>query len=232
MKDLLKEVNKLASPYTRHLGIFDPHKYNLSATVIGCGAVGSFISVGMAKMGVIDQTLFDMDTIEIENLPVQLHVRSKLGENKAVATKAMIEDMCPEDTKIETKGKWCALDHVKSDIVVSAVDSLHTRKVIWEAVKMDPSCRLLLDTRIGGQMMKCYAINPTDLADVKLYDASFPKTKEGMEGSELPCTERGVLDISMFSAAFVLRSMRRWIVKQKKESYRVYNFQEEIQNIL
>lgn len=230
MKDLAKAAAKLASPYSRHLGIFDPHKYNLSATIIGCGAVGSFVAVGMAKMGIIDQTLFDMDTTELENLPVQLHVRSKLGENKAIATKSMIEDMCPEDMQVTTMDKWTALDHVKSDIVVSAVDSLHTRKVIWEAVKLDPSCKLLLDARIGGQMMKIYAINPTDLKDIKLYDASFPK--DNMDGVELECTVRGVLDVSMISAGLLIRSMRRFIVSGKKESYRICNLQDEIPNIM
>ena len=137
------------SPYTRHLGIFDPHKHKLSASIIGCGAIGSFVSVGLGKMGITTQDLFDFDTVEIENLPVQMHRKAFLGKNKAEATKGLLQELCAEETAIETMGKWEG-DELETDIIVSAVDSLEVRKAIWEKVRLNPRHSLLVDARIGG----------------------------------------------------------------------------------
>lgn len=229
MKDLAKAALELASPYSRHLGIFNPHKTPLSVSIIGCGAIGSFVAVGLAKMGVKEQVLWDMDVVERENLPVQMHLRKSLGKPKTDATKALVEECCPEDMDIRTFGEWRALDHVKADVIVSAVDSLHVRKAIWQTVKYDPSCKILVDARIGGQMMKIYAINPMSSTDIKLYDASFP---ENMEGSELPCGLRGVVDVSFMATALLIRAIRRFVATGKKEAYRVANLEGEIPNIM
>jgi molybdopterin/thiamine biosynthesis adenylyltransferase len=228
--DLVSEALKTASPYARHLGIFNPHRLQLSASIIGCGAIGSFVSIGLAKMGVVDQMLFDMDQVEIENLPVQLHSREHLGLNKAEATKAMIALLAPEgDSKVSAFGKWEG-QSLKSDIVVAAVDDLEVRKAIWEGVRYDSAVKILLDARIGGQMAKCYAISPTSPEDIKLYDKTFPKGD--MKGADLPCTERGVLDVSMFTSAVLINQMRRYIVSHEKESYLAFNFSGPMKNIM
>lgn len=229
MDSLIKEAMEVASPYTRHLGIFNPHKHPLTATVIGCGAIGSFVAVGLAKMGVRDQRLWDMDSVEIENLPVQLHVKDGIGKNKADQTAGMIGQMCPEKSEISTYGKWEG-QPIKTDIVVSAVDSLEVRQGIWQTVRYDNAVKILVDARIGGQLVKLYAINPTDEKDMKLYDATFPKGD--MKGSELPCTQRGVIDVSLFASAILIRQIRRWIVSQEKESYLAFNLAGEFRSIV
>lgn len=229
MDSLVKEAMEVASPYTRHLGIFNPHKHPLTATVVGCGAIGSFVSVGLAKMGVKDQNLFDFDTVEQENLAVQLHTKSSLGKNKAKATMAMIEDMCPEKSGITTFEKWDG-QAIKTDVLVSAVDSLEVRKAIWDSVKYDSAVKILLDARIGGQFIRTYAIDPTSPKDIKAYDATFPKGD--MKGSELPCTERGVMDVSMFAAAILINQLRRWIVSKEKEQYLAFNLSGPLRSIM
>jgi molybdopterin/thiamine biosynthesis adenylyltransferase len=226
---IAKAAGEIASPYARHLGIFNPHKHKLSATVIGCGAIGSFVAVGLAKMGVRDQTIYDMDSVETENLPVQLHMKSWIGREKTLATKHLIEECCPEDVDVSVKGEWKALDHhPKTDIVVLAVDSLEVRKAVWETVKYDSAVSLIVDARIGGQAMKLYAVNPNDTADIKTYDGSLASTK----GSDLPCTERGVIDVSMIASGLLIRSIRRWVVTQKKETYRVVMLDTDFPNIV
>ena len=228
--DIVKDALEVASPYTRHLGIFNPHKHKLSASVVGCGAIGSFVAVGLAKMGVKDQRLFDMDKVEIENLPVQLHMKDWIGEDKTAATANMVKQACPEEVDLVVKGEWHATEPLKTQIVVSAVDSLTVRKAIWETVRYDSAVKILLDARIGGQMMKVYAVDPASPEDIKKYDASFPKGD--MEGSELPCTERGVIDVSLFASAMLIRAARRWIVSGKKEIYRVFDLSSDFPNII
>lgn len=227
MDSLVKEALEVASPYSRHLGIFNPHKNQISATVIGCGAIGSFVAVGLAKMGVKDQTLYDFDKVEIENVPVQLHGKQWIGGNKAEATRQMIDMLSPEKSNIEIRDKWDG-QSIKTDVVVSAVDDLDVRKAIWQGVKYDSAVKILVDARIGGQAMKLFAIDPCNEKDIKEYDGSLKSTK----GSELPCTERGVIDVSLFASALLIRSIRRWIVSQKKETYRVVMLDADFPNIV
>jgi molybdopterin/thiamine biosynthesis adenylyltransferase len=227
--DLVGEAMKIASPYVRHLGIFNPHRHQISASVIGCGAIGSFVAVGLAKMGVKNQVLFDMDTVEQENLPVQLHMRSGIGKNKAKQTAWMISEMCPEDTDIVCHEKWEG-QPLKTSVVVSAVDDLEVRKAIWQEVKYDPTVKILVDARIGGTMAKVYAVSPTSEKDIKLYDATFPKND--MRGSDLPCTQRGVLDVSMFTASILINQIRRFIVSNEKETYLAFNLQGPLKSIM
>jgi molybdopterin/thiamine biosynthesis adenylyltransferase len=228
MDQLVKEAMEVASPYTRHLGIFNPHKHQLSATVIGCGAIGSFVAVGLAKMGVRDQTLYDFDTVEEVNIPVQLHGKQWLGANKAEATRQMIDMFSAEKLNITVKAEKWIDQPLKTDLVIAAVDDLDVRKAIWMNVKYDNAVKVLLDARIGGQAMKIYAVNPTDDKDIKEYDKSLASTK----GSELPCTERGVIDVSLFASALLIRAARRWVVAGKKETYRVILLDADFPNII
>lgn len=229
--DVKTELSGVTSPYTRHLGIFDPHKHPVSATIIGCGAVGSFVAVGLAKMGIKRQRLYDHDTVEIENLPVQMHGKGSIGQHKVAATYATILSACPEEDVQQMVDpiatKW-EDQPIRTDIVVSAVDSLEVRKAIWQSVKYDPAVRILADARIGGQAMKIYAVSPVSPDDIRVYDDSF----KSMNGSELPCTERGVIDVSLFSSALIIRAIRRWITTGRKETYRVFDLSGEIPNMI
>ena len=210
--------SEIATPFTRHLGIFDPHKNKISASIVGCGAIGSFVSVGLAKMGVVEQELFDFDKVEIENLPVQMHQKSFIGKNKAEATRETVKELCPISVDISINEKWDG-QSLQSDVIVSAVDSLEVRKQIWESVKYDSSIKILVDARIGGQAIKVFAIDPSNPDDIKIYDNSLKST----QGSELPCTERGVIDVSLFASSLLIRSIRRWIVSKQKEPYLVFD---------
>ena len=216
------------TPYARHLGIFDPHKYNLSASVVGCGAIGSFVSMGLAKMGIVRQDLFDFDKVELENLPVQMHKKESCGTNKAEATKDLLKEVCAEKVDVDVFGRWDESVSLETDIIVSAVDSLEVRKEIWEVVRLNPSHSLLVDARIGGQGIKIYAIDPMNTDDAKIYERSL----ECLKGSELPCTERGVIDVSLFASALLIRAVRRWTVKHEKETYRIFDLGSKINSML
>lgn len=232
LSDLVKKAEGVASPYARHLGIFNPHKHNLSVSIIGCGAVGSFVSIGLAKMGVIRQTLFDFDTVDKENIAVQMHEVGKIGCNKAIATRDMLCQMCPETPEIDAvTEKWDG-QALKTEIVVPAADSLRVRKQIWEQVKYDSAVKIIADARLGGQFIQVFAVDPCNPDDVKAYEASFPKDEKGMEGAELPCAERGVVDMSLFSAAFIIRSIRRFIVSGRKETMMKFNMAGEFKSIV
>ena len=76
---------------TRQLDLIPLNVLNKPVTIIGCGAIGSFLGLQLAKMGMTNLTFFDHDTVSIENMSNQFYPRSAIGQNKASALYDMLE---------------------------------------------------------------------------------------------------------------------------------------------
>ena len=59
-------------------------------TVIGAGAVGSFTTFTLAKMGIGKITVYDHDTVELHNIPNQLFSRRRTCDQTKVDALAEI----------------------------------------------------------------------------------------------------------------------------------------------
>jgi molybdopterin-synthase adenylyltransferase len=72
--------------FIRQRDVLPPDKLaKLAISVIGCGAVGSFTVLTLAKMGITDITVYDGDKVEEHNLPNQWYKLDHLGMNKTDA---------------------------------------------------------------------------------------------------------------------------------------------------
>ena len=47
--------------------------------------------------------------------------------------------------------------------VISAVDSMTARQMIWKSVKLKQRVGLFIDARMGAEVLRVYALRPTDL---------------------------------------------------------------------
>lgn len=107
----------------------------LSATVVGCGALGSMSSQHLARAGVGRITIIDRDIVEIENLQRQiLFSEEDTGKPKAAAAQAhlaainseirvegLVEDLNPRNASEMIKG---------AHVVVDGTDNMETRYLI------------------------------------------------------------------------------------------------------
>ena len=119
--------------FTRQQDILPPEKLaKLSITVIGCGAVGSFTVLTLAKMGITDITVYDGDTVEEHNLPNQWFKVDHRGMNKTDALWDTIHDF----TGVELKANAYHYEReTLRGIVICCVDTMDTRLKIWRGVK-------------------------------------------------------------------------------------------------
>ena len=119
--------------YRRQLDILPPDRLaKLNVTIIGCGAVGSFTCLTLAKMGVTDITVYDGDSVEEHNLPNQWYRPDHVGWNKTDALYDVIYDF----TELELKAH--ARHYTReplTGIVICCVDSMDARLKIWREVK-------------------------------------------------------------------------------------------------
>lgn len=129
-----------------------------TVVVIGCGAIGSRLSLELVRTNLIGQiVLYDFDTISKDNLTNQIWMTSEIGQYKVVALKRRIHFINPNsefkvlavDAPFE-KGSY--LTYGAS--IFSCVDSMRVRKDIWESIDDSQS---FFDCRIDFDSFRVYS---------------------------------------------------------------------------
>lgn len=153
---------------TRQLDIIPTSVLGEPVTIIGCGAIGSFVSLYMAKMGFERQTLIDFDTFDVVNMNSQFCRRKDEGKPKAQAVAELVEDFT--GVKVE----WVNAKYTGGafpGIVIAAVDSMLVRKLIWDEHKEKGfRTKLIIDPRMSAEFAALYAVEPMDRAAGEKYE--------------------------------------------------------------
>jgi len=194
--------------YHRQLDLVRPDALNIPITVVGAGGIGSFTVLALAKMGCGNLWVYDFDTVESHNLPNQLYREKDIGRPKVEALK----DMVQEFTGIEIKAFNTRVDGKGfGGIVVFAVDSMDERMKLWEGVKYNPRVPLLIDGRMGAEVMRVFSIVPTDPDDVRRYEAELYPSSEAFSA---PCTARAIIYTAFSVAALIAGQVKKYVAGQ------------------
>jgi len=174
-------------------------------TVIGAGAIGSTTCVFLGKMGACGLQVWDADTVESHNWSNQLYRDEDIGKLKA---SALIEVM--EAFGGHTPNAVAAryVDQPLSEVVISAVDSMESRKVIWKSVRKQPEVRLYLDARMGLETLVVHAVRPQTREDRISYAKSLCSDTEALQE---PCTARSVVYTPLMAAAVLCNLVKRYV---------------------
>lgn len=216
--------------FTRQRDLFDPDKTRASVTHVGCGGVGSFAALALAKLGVHDMKLIDPDTVEEHNVPNQLFKHrlsfdsnlSQVGVPKVTALRDLIAEFADPEVITVTQSRLedTPPEFFNSDVVVSGLDSMEARSALWERLRWKIAPRLLLDARLAGQMVVLYAVRPMLPSDVEAYEKTLYSDEEALEVS---CTSRGVIDVGFFVAALITRNVRAYYANETVASQTFLN---------
>lgn len=194
--------------FTRQRSWFDPDKINASVTVVGCGGVGSFTAVALAKLGVRSLRLVDPDVVEEHNIPNQMFPVEAVGQPKVVAMRDVVDQLA-DDVDVETLvSRLEDVDQqvLDSDVVVSALDSMEARVSLWERLRFRLRPELLLDARLAGQYVVLYSARPSLPSDVEGYEQTLYSDEEALEVS---CTARSIIDVGFVVASLITRAVRQ-----------------------
>ena len=109
------------------------------AVVIGVGAIGRQVALQLAALGIPAMSLYDPDTVEIENLAPQGFWESDLGRAKVTAVAEVAQKQypaieiaeLPERFRASSIRAWPTTS--KEIAVFCCVDAIDTRKLIWQA---------------------------------------------------------------------------------------------------
>ncbi len=166
--------------------------------VIGTGSVGSYVVLALAKMGVNDITVWDGDAVESHNVPMSLYRPSDIGRLKVIALKEIIRDFT--GTEITVVPEMYSGERLTRRCVVSCVDTMAARALLWSRINGSATIPLFCDTRTNQAYVEVHATRPAFREDVDRYAATFFSDEEAAPHY---CGLHGAVFVSMYAAQVV-----------------------------
>jgi sulfur carrier protein ThiS adenylyltransferase len=200
--------------YTRQKDWYDPDKVSAACTIVGCGGIGSFTALALAKLGVQRLNLVDFDTVDEHNIPNQLYGVDWVDSPKVEALEATLSAYAGLDDVL-TFERPLQDGIPRAPVVISALDSMTARAALWEQVRYKLDVKLFLDGRLAGENIILYAVDPTNPTDVKGYEDTLHSDEEG---SDLPCTGRSIIDVGFAIGSLMTRAVRRHYAGEAREA--------------
>jgi molybdopterin/thiamine biosynthesis adenylyltransferase len=193
--------------FLRQLDLVKPEALETPVHLIGCGGIGSFTALALAKLGCPCLHLYDDDRVEEHNIPNQLFRTSDIGRPKVEALAEILEGFAGVRP-------WRHLRRIEGErlqgIVVSGVDSMATRKSLWQkAVRHRAGIPLFLDGRLGAEVCRLYAIRPADPDDVRCYEQSLYDDSQAVP---LSCTAGAIIYTGFAMASLIADQVKRFAV--------------------
>lgn len=174
-----------------------------SITIIGVGAVGRQLALQLASMGAIRLQLVDFDRVEDSNVASQGYAEADLGQPKVTATAEACQRVNSNIIIDAIDGRFRRSMDV-GDVVFAAVDSIETRRIIWEAV--GPRVAFFADARVTAETIRILAVG--DLASAEHYPRTLFPSAEAHAGS---CTSKMTVYAGAIAAGMLLSQFTRWL---------------------
>lgn len=193
----------------RQRGLIPPEKLaQVHAIVIGVGAIGRQVALQLAAIGVSRLTLYDHDHVAVENLAVQGYWPEDLDQPKVQATAKVCRQIVPDIniTQVPERYRRQAgkMPQNGSTVVFACVDSINTRKMLWESFRSQVA--LFLDGRMNAEVIRVLAAD--ERTDPDLYPSTLFPEQDAQTG---PCTARSTIYAASIAAGLMVAQLARWL---------------------
>ena len=173
------------------------------ATVIGVGAIGRQVALQLAAMGIPSLQLVDFDVVEESNLASQGFLEKDLGRLKVEATADLCRQINRKLEVHEIRGRFRRSMEI-SNVVFSCVDSIDTRRLIWQGVKDRSS--FFCDGRMSAEVLRILAVS--DPASREYYPTTLFAGAEAYAGS---CTAKTTIYCANIAAGMMLAQFAKYL---------------------
>lgn len=201
------------NPFTRFADIVPTDALgSLRVVMIGAGGIGAPAAICLAKCGISQLEIWDFDRVGQENIGPQMYGPRQIGQPKVNVIKRMVgqqSDWCEikaVNSRYDSSAHPEAFDN--ADVVIAAVDSLNVRKDIWAGLPQDGRRRLLIDPRMGAEVLTVFSVLPG------LSNEWYEKTFEG-EPVQLPCTAKATFYTGFIAGAMVAQALKAWVTDER-----------------
>ncbi len=195
--------------YSRQAGLLPPERLGqMAAIVIGTGAIGRQVALGLGAAGIGALHLYDFDTVGEENLANQGFSSADLGKPKVEAVAAVVRANNPGVNVVTNNRHFNAIGHgdfwdftdeafPDSVVVFCCVDSIETREVLWRSLPQAPY--FYCDGRMSGETMRILSI--WDETTYDAYEDTLFTADEAQPGS---CTTRSSWFTATIAAGYMV----------------------------
>lgn len=156
---------------TKHLEFFNPLSIEDTVHILGVGAIGSTIAEMVARLGIKNISVYDLDTVDKHNIANQVYFDDQIDTEKVTSIKDTILRINPEaDVSIFNKG-WHKGVKLNGYIFI-CIDNIDIRRQMVEENMYNPNIKAMFDLRMGLQEAQHFAA-----------DWSVSKDKEALLGN-------------------------------------------------
>lgn len=180
---------------------------NYTLKVFGVGSVGSHFVKVAAKSGFKNIEVYDMDTVEEENIAAQAFDFEHIGQNKVEA----MEDIVKRAAGVEIithHGRVSEENPIMPEantIYCCFFDSFEGRQMVFDMLKDYPV--IFVDGRIGQYNMRHYLVELDDAEQVENYNKSLNTGAV----SELQCGEKASAPINVQIAGKLVMNIINYV---------------------
>lgn len=195
---------------TRQLSLIPTEVLDKRITIVGCGAIGSFLALSLAKMGATNLCLYDFDEVSIVNMSNQFFRFSDIGKNKALALRDLIKDF----TGVEVDAVPEAFTSAQGMVgyIVSAVDSMIARKFIYDSVCSTPNgVSIIIDPRMAAEQYTQYTIKVQEQAERTRYNKVMFDDSQTVEA---PCTAKSTVYTATLAAGCIVKTVKNLLLNE------------------
>ena len=182
-------------------------------TVIGAGSVGSQLAINLARLGCTQLTVWDGDSVASHNIPMSAYRLGDISRPKVRALAELVRDAT--GVQLSVVERMYAGEPLKG-AVVSCVDTMDARADIWRAVRDNPFVPLLVDTRLGGENIMVFAIQPCAPEDIAYYEHFSYTTKDAVL---MRCGFHGAIHVSGTAANAACAALTEWWMSGKTKRH-------------
>jgi len=175
--------------------------------IFGVGSVGSHFAMVAAKTGFKNIEVYDMDTVEEENISAQAFDFSHIGMNKVDAIKEILLRAAGVEV-ITHHGRVSEEEPITPEantIYCCFFDSFEGRQMVFDMLKDYPV--IFIDGRIGQYNMRHYLVELDD----KVQADNYNKSLNTGAVSELLCGEKACAPINVQIAGKIVMNIVNYV---------------------
>ena len=200
-------LTTLQQTLTRQLDLLPLDKLSTPITVIGAGAIGSWTTLALAKMGFFNITVWDFDTVSVENVNCQLYGIPHIDTPKVQALADIVNILSAVD--IKPRPEYFKADLLQKGIVIMAVDSMKARAQIFNDLEVT-QVTLIIDARMGAEKALLYSV-PMAFKQAK---QNYKATLYSDENAEqVPCTAKATSDCATVLSGLVAGQVKSYLTE-------------------
>lgn len=196
---------------TRQMDIIPMAILEEEITIIGAGAIGSWTALALAKMGFSKISIWDHDTVDIENMNSQIYSYTDIGRPKVYSLAGQIKLQTDIDVKINHAAYELGFFN---GIVICAVDSMKIRKQLWnEHKERAVNCKAIIDARMGAETALLFSMNPMNLKDCEDYAATLYTDESAVQER---CTAKATVYTALMLSGLVVKAVKDRLINPEK----------------